>query len=387
MELSIVTTAALTLILGALIGAVLGWLAGAARARAGLAARVAQAETASSLLAERSAALEADATLASELTQAVGPLAAGVKNLQDHVSRHDRERIAEIARLSEHITQLSRQNSELQASTVKLSTALHSSAARGDWGEVQLKRIVEYAGLLPHVDFNTQHSVRTAESTVRPDMIVTIPGGATIVVDAKAPMAKRLQNTDAQSSDMDHARALLRHVDSLASKRYWQAFERTPEFVICFVPTDGLLSAAAAAYPQLIDQAMAKNVVLASPSTLLVLLKTVAMNWRHYDISNSAAQILRLGQELYERTGTLADRVGKVGAALDRAVTEYNSFLGSFESRFLVTARKFPSTGVSAKEIDELTALDSQVRTPSAAELANPGNSRGGRADRLDWAN
>lgn len=351
------------LLIGLVAGAVLGWLAGASRARTQGAVEVTKAQTTSAILSQRTATLEADAALAAELTAAIGPLAAQVRDLQTNLNQHDHQRVDQVARLSEHIAMLTKQNQALNESTQKLSTALHSTSARGDWGEVQLVRIVEYAGLMPHVDFNTQ--VTTPQG--RPDMVVNLPGGGAIVVDAKAPLSARLAGTQGE-----HAKALLRHVDTLAGKEYWKSFERAPEFVVCFVPTDGLLSEAAATYPKLIEHALSKNVVLASPSTLLVLLKTVALNWRHYDISTSAAQILSLGTELYERAHTLGERVGRLGTALDRAVGEYNTFIGSFESRFLVTARKFDGTGVARKQIDELDAIATPTHPVTARELAYP---------------
>ncbi|QCP05310.1 DNA recombination protein RmuC [Brevibacterium sp. CS2] len=385
-----ITALLITAVLFLLAGAALGWLIGAARTRSGYAAQLAEARTAERLLTDRTAALEADARLATELTSAVGPLAAGVKSLHTEVGRHDRERIEQITRLSTQIAALTEQNQRLQESTGRLSTALHSTAARGSWGEVQLRRIVEYSGMLPHVDFDTQVSVRSAGEGARgsrPDLVVRVPGGGTIVVDAKTPLAARLRSGEeapAQGAGDDHARALLRHVDQLASKEYWALFDTAPEFVVCFVPTDGLLSEAAAAYPQLIDRALAKNVVLASPSTLLVLLKTVALNWRQHEISTSAKEVMRLGRELYERTGLLSERLTRLGGSLDKAVAEYNGFIGSFESRFLVTARKFPATGVVQDELAAFDQLDGQTRGISAAELASPpelregGPSRGG---------
>lgn len=389
------TALLITAVLFLLVGAALGWLVGAARTRSGYVARLAEAQTAERLLSERTAALEADARLATELTSAVGPLAAGVRSLHTEVGRHDRERIEQITRLSTQIAALTEQNRRLQESTGRLSTALHSTAARGTWGEVQLRRIVEYSGMLPHVDFDTQVTVNRAGAGARgsrPDLVVRIPGGGTIVVDAKTPLAARLRSGDdataqnagdtataeARSPGDDHARALLRHVDQLASKEYWALFDTAPEFVVCFVPTDGLLSEAAAAYPQLVDRALAKNVVLASPSTLLVLLKTVALNWRQHEISTSAQEVLRLGRELYERTGLLGDRLTRLGSSLERAVAEYNGFIGSFESRFLVTARKFPATGVVQDELAALDELDRQTRGISAAELASPPELRAG---------
>ncbi len=235
---------------------------------------------------------------------------------------------------------------------------------------MQLRRIVEYAGLLPHVDFDTQVSADKDGQRHRPDMIVHLPGGGTIVIDAKTPLSARMDEDT--EIDGNHARALLRHVDSLASKEYWKAFDTAPDFVVCFVPTDGLLSAAAATYPKMIDHALGKNVVLASPATLLVLLKTVALNWRQADMSTSAADVLRLGTELYERVGTLVSHVSKMGSSLDRSVEDYNRFVSSFESRFLVTARKFPSTGIVVDELDTVAELDAHSRGISAAELSRP---------------
>ncbi|MCK1803856.1 DNA recombination protein RmuC [Brevibacterium sp. R8603A2] len=385
-----ITALLITAVLFLLVGAALGWLIGAARTRSGYVGQLAEARTAQRLLTDRTAVLEADARLATELTSAVGPLAAGVKSLHTEVGRHDRERIEQITRLSTQIAALTEQNQRLQESTGRLSTALHSTAARGSWGEVQLRRIVEYSGMLPHVDFDTQVSVSLAGDGTRgscPDLVVHIPGGGTIVVDAKTPLSARLRSGEeapTQGAGDDHARALLRHVDQLASKEYWALFDTAPEFVVCFVPTDGLLSEAAAAYPQLIDRALAKNVVLASPSTLLVLLKTVALNWRQHEISTSAKEVMRLGRELYERTGLLGERLARLGGSLDKAVAEYNGFIGSFESRFLVTARKFPATGVVQDELAAFDQLDGQTRGISAAELASPpelregGPSRGG---------
>lgn len=365
MTVSTLTTVVIVGLVFLIAGAIAGWLLGSARARSADAVKLARAETAHQLLTQRTEALEADASLASELTGAVGPLAAGVKQLQADLGRQERERAGEVAGLRQQITSLSLQNQRLQDSTGSLSHALNATSTRGDWGEVQLRRIVEYAGMLERVDFSTQ---LTTASGSRPDLVVHLPGAGSIVVDAKTPMSARIRQPG-EAFSPEHAKALLRHVDALASKAYWAQFESSPEFVVCFVPTDGLLSAAGAAYPQLVDQALRKNVVLASPSTLLVLLKTVALNWRQYDVSRSAKEVLALGQELYERTGTLADRLAKLGMTLGRAVGDYNGFVGSFESRFLVTARKFRSTGIGAADIERTDEVDAHVRRAGADEL------------------
>lgn len=356
--------------LAIVLAAALGFLLGRALTRARYVERLTRAETTSQILTNRTEDLEADAQMAGELTAAIGPLAASVKHLHESVQTQDRAQLEQITRLNAQISHLSQQNLRLQESTGSLANALNSTTKRGDWGEVQLRRIVEYAGLLPHVDFDTQVSADKDGQRHRPDMIVHLPGGGTIVIDAKTPLSARMDEDT--EIDGNHARALLRHVDSLASKEYWKAFDTAPDFVVCFVPTDGLLAAAAATYPKMIDHALGKNVVLASPATLLVLLKTVALNWRQADMSTSAADVLRLGTELYERVGTLVSHVSKMGSSLDRSVEDYNRFVSSFESRFLVTARKFPSTGIVVDELDTVAELDAHSRGISAAELSRP---------------
>ncbi|MGO2036320.1 MAG: DNA recombination protein RmuC [Brevibacterium sp.] len=360
-------------VLAIVLSALLGFLLGRALTRSRYIERLTRAETTSRILTNRTEDLEADAQMAGEITAAIGPLAASVKNLQENLRAQDRSQIEQITRLNSQIGHLSQQNLRLQESTGSLANALNSTTQRGDWGEVQLKRIVEYAGLLPHVDFDTQVSTSRDGQRHRPDMVVNLPGGGTIVIDAKTPMSARMDGgEDGEAMNEDHARALLRHVDSLASKEYWKSFETSPDFVVCFVPTDGLLSSAAATYPKMIDHALGKNVVLTSPATLLVLLKTVALNWRQADMSTSAAEVLKLGTELYERIGTLVTHVSRMGSSLDRSVEDYNRFVSSLESRFLVTARKFPSTGIVAEELDAVAELDSRSRGISAEELTRP---------------
>ena len=357
-------------ILAIVLSIALGFLLGHALTRSRYIERLTRAETTSRILENRTEDLEADAQMAGELTAAIGPLAASVNSLHEKLQTQDRVQIEQITRLNSQIGHLSQQNLRLQESTGSLANALNSTTQRGDWGEVQLKRIVEYAGLLPHVDFETQVSSMRNGKQQRPDMTVNLPGGGTIIIDAKTPLSARMDADDA--TDEDHARALLRHVDSLASKEYWKSFETTPDFVVCFIPTDGLLSAAASTYPKMIDHALGKNVVLASPATLLVLLKTVALNWRQADMSTSAKEVLKLGTELYERVGTLVTHVSRMGSSLDRSVEDYNRFISSLESRFLVTARKFASTGIVSDELDAVAELDSRSRGVSAEELVRP---------------
>lgn len=367
------------------LGGALGYLLASRLTAAKYAAALAGARTAQEHTAARLESVESHAGLESDLVELLGPLAAGVRDLRENLTAQERERIAQLTRLDTHLAGLGEQGLRLQETTSRLHSALHSPTRRGQWGEVQLRRIVEYAGLLPRVDFDEQSRAVLDGSAVRPDMVVHLPGDAHIVVDAKAPIADRLDSIDASGDDTAAlARALGRHIDALASKEYWKAFSPAPAFVVCFVPSDGLLATANAGDPGLVDRALAKNVVLASPSTLLVLLKTVALNWRQHDLSHSAQRVLELGTELYDRVGTLGSNLGRVGSSLDRAVTDYNRFLASFESRFLVTARKFPATGISDKELDIVAALDQRPRGISAAELATGGNASAHTSSRGD---
>jgi DNA recombination protein RmuC len=366
-------TLAFVLLLVLALGLVLGWLLGAARARSSLQERLVRAETTARLLQDRSEALEADAQVAGELTAAVGPLASDLRTLSQHVSGQDRQQAARLAGLDEQLRQLALQNERLRASASELYSALSATSARGDWGEVQLRRVVELAGMLEHVDFDVQVSVRTDGSTARPDMVVHLPGEASIVIDAKAP----LSGLDGSAPEAGaQARAVRRHVSALSKKAYWQAFTPAPRFVVCFLPSDGLLASAGQEDPALIDDALSSGVILASPSTLLGLLKTVALNWQQADLSRSAHRILDLGRELHARVGTLTEHLTRMGAGLDRSVEDYNRLVGSFESRFLPTARKLSATGVSEAALTEPQELSSRSRGLTAAEF-EPAHHRG----------
>ncbi|WP_035281757.1 DNA recombination protein RmuC [Brevibacterium album] len=358
---------AFALLLALVVGLALGWLAGAARARASLQERLVRAETTARLLQDRSETLEADAQVAGELTAAVGPLSADLRTLSQHVSGQDRQQAARLAGLDEQLRQLALQNERLRISAAELHSALSATSARGDWGEVQLRRIVELAGMLEHVDFDVQVSVRTDAGAGRPDMVVRLPGEASIVIDAKAP----LSGLDPErSGEGAQARAVRRHVSALSKKAYWQSFSPAPRFVVCFLPSDGLLAAAGQEDPALIDDALTAGVILASPSTLLGLLKTVALNWQQVDLSRSAHRILDLGRELHARVSTLTEHLVRMGTSLDRTVEDYNRLIGSFESRFLPTARKLSATGVAEADLPEPQELPSRSRGLTAAEFA-----------------
>lgn len=262
----------------------------------------------------------------------------------------ERDRVGAYSALQEQVAALHRTSAELSAQTRTLSGALRSPQIRGRWGEIQLERIVELAGMTEHCDFDTQVSVSASPGgpvTARPDLVVRLSGGRSIPVDAKVPFAAWLEAMDrGEGMESDrlltaHARAVRAHVDVLAAKAYWRHFQPAPEFVIMFIPGEPLLDAALVRDPELADYAFTRNVVLATPTTLITLLRTVAFSWRQEQLGAHAAQIHELGRELHVRLGTLGEHVDRLGASLGRAVEHYNGAVASLESRVLVTARKF----------------------------------------------
>ena len=229
--------------------------------------------------------------------------------------------------------------------TGKLVTALRAPQVRGRWGEMQLERVVEMAGMVRYCDFDTQVSARGPEGPLRPDLVVRLSGGRTIIVDSKVPFSAYLDALDTEDPEEHaahlrrHAHQLRTHVNQLSSKNYSAAFERTPEFTVLFVPADPFLDAALTTDPELLEHAFSRNIILATPTTLVALLRTVGLGWQQEAVNEQAAAIHRLGRQLYSRLNTMAEHYNKVGTALDRAVDAYNSTLGSLESRVMVTAR------------------------------------------------
>jgi len=265
----------------------------------------------------------------------------------------------------------------LHRETADLVKALRQPQARGRWGELQLKRVVEMAGMLEHCDFEEQVSQSGEAGRLRPDMIVHLPGGRQVVVDAKAPVDAYLQAVEAHDETarkaalVHHARQVRTHVGQLAKKSYFDQFDPSPEFVVLFVPGEAFFSAALAEDPGLIEYGAENRVIPASPTTLIALLKAVSYGWRQEAMAQNAAEVAALGKELYERIGTLSDHWSKVGKSLNQAVNAYNSAVGSLETRVLPSARKFRDLKmVSAdKEIGSPEPVTQESRPLSAAEL------------------
>jgi DNA recombination protein RmuC len=280
--------------------------------------------------------------------------------------------------LSEKVAQLHLGHEQLQKETRNLVTALRSPQTRGRWGEIQLRRVVEMAGMVAHCDFDEQVSTLSDDGNLRPDMIVHVPGGGEIVVDAKVPLEAFLKLIDADDDasrrlfQASHARQLRSHVDQLAKKEYWKQFAQSPQQVVAFIPGDQLLSAAYEADPTLQEHAMANGVLLTTPTMLIALLRTVAFGWRQESMAENAREIQRLGAELYERLRTMGAHMQRLQRSLTASVAAYNDAVGSLESRVLVSARRFPAlgvVGVETEEIADLGPVDASPRHLQAAEL------------------
>jgi DNA recombination protein RmuC len=312
------------------------------------------------------------------IAQLVEPLRSALQRTEEQVQAIERERRDAFSALRTQIETLAGGQVQLQKETRNLVTALRRPEVRGRWGEMTLRRLVELAGLSEHCDFTEQAQVAGEEGALRPDLVVHMPEARDLVIDAKTPFEAYLSAIDA-GTDEERQQALKRHaqqvearVRELGSKNYWAQFAHSPEFAVLFLPGDQFLSAALAERPQLLETALAHNVIIATPSTLIALLKAVAYGWRQSAVAHNAALIRDLGQELYRRLGSFTGHLGRMGQRLGSAVEAYNSAVGSLERQVMPQARRFTEVGVTADaplpEIEQVTQLVRTTGAPAAVE-------------------
>ncbi|MAU80938.1 DNA recombination protein RmuC [Gordonia sp. Z-3] len=367
-------------IAGLMVGLVIGWLASASRSTAALAAaraeldsvRSAQDLTARALSsASEDAARRQSSAIGGQVAHIIDPLRGLLAQMSEELRRTEHHRINAYAGLSEQVRGMHAASAQLTDQTRALTNALHTPQIRGRWGEVQLERVVELAGMSRHCDFATQVGADGTAGSVRPDMVVHLAGGRTIVVDAKVPLHAYLRAVDTDDPDeiarlhTEHGRALRNHITQLASKAYWSAFDNTPEMVVLFVPSDPVLEAAVRAEGDLIEFGFTKNVVLTTPATLVALLRTVALGWRHDAMARDAATIHQLGTELHHRLGGVLGHLDRLGGSLRRAVESFNSTVGAVDARVGVTARKLAELDALQGEAEHTgpTPIDITIRS------------------------
>jgi DNA recombination protein RmuC len=321
-----------------------------------------QSLDAANVLKERETAIES----------LVAPIREALAKTETQIQSIERERIDSFASIKSQMEVLATGQNQLSRETRNLVTALRRPDVRGQWGEITLKRLVELAGMTSHVDFTEQHH-HTLESgaAVRPDMIVHMPEQRDIIVDVKTPLDAYLSAVEAQDDD-ERAAQLRRHaqivgarVRELASKNYWAQFEHSPDFVVLFLPGDQFLSAALQENPGLIDDALRQNVMLATPTSLVALLKAVAYGWKQTVLADNAAQIRRLGEDVYKRLAVFGEHLGRLGKALGTSVDSFNKAVGSLEQQVLPAARRFPELGLRIeRELTPIEPVATLTRTP-----------------------
>lgn len=305
----------------------------------------------------------------------VEPIAKTLESVKEQVDAAERARIESHSTLAEQVAQMRQTSELLRGETSQLVTALRSAQTRGAWGEMQLRRVVEAAGMLDRVDFTEQPTVRTDDGVLRPDLVVHLAGGKNVVVDAKVPFLGYLEAQQAEQESVRaerltaHTRHVRTHVDQLAGKAYWEQLSPAPEFVVMFVPAEAFLAAALEQDPAILEYAMSKNVLLATPTSLLALLRTVAYAWRQEALAENAQQVLTLGKELHGRLATMGSHLAKLGRAIGSAASAYNETVGSLERRVLVSARRLADLGVVDDGLDTVPPVETALSMVSAPEL------------------
>ncbi len=313
-----------------------------------------------------------------KISEIVAPVQKSLEAVDNHIAQLEKERLYTFATIGEQIHQMTNSQQKLSETTLSLVGILRNTRTRGQWGEIQLRRIVELAGMSQHCDFREQFHVAGEDGAQRPDMIINLPAQRTIIIDAKAPMTAFLEAFDATDDDSrnhhfrKHARSLRMHVGQLSKKAYHENFDPSPEFVLMFLPNEAVFSAALEHDPELLDFGVSNNVIIATPLTLIVLLKSAAYGWRQEAIAEDVRQVAVLGRRLYDRIGKMATDVAKLGQSIDRSAKAYNKMVGSMESRVLVSARKFkdlPAIGAN-NDLPLLESVETVTRSFRTGEMA-----------------
>ncbi|MFO7931966.1 MAG: DNA recombination protein RmuC [Thermodesulfobacteriota bacterium] len=310
----------------------------------------------------------------------VRPVLEALERFERQVQSMEQHRQSAYGSLAQQVSSLARGQQEMHRETGRLVQALRLPQVRGRWGEITLRRVAEIAGMQNHCDFYEQPSEDAEDGLLRPDMIVRLPGKRQVVIDAKAPLTAYLDSledpdTDKAGQDLDrHAEQVRAHISKLAQKSYWRKFDPTPEFVVLFMPGENFFSAALSARPGLIEEAAAKGVIMATPTTLIALLKTVAYAWRQETAVENAKSAIRLGNELYSRIYSMTEHFNRMGRDLDKCVASYNRTVGSMERRVLASARKFCEMGVveeDRRKMQTPESIDNKPRRMQSEDAAD----------------
>ncbi|MGE3193211.1 MAG: DNA recombination protein RmuC [Microbacteriaceae bacterium] len=326
--------------------------------------------------AERAAAAQSE----SKVLQALTPVQESLRTMQATVTELEAQRSQQHGELAQQLKTSAESEERLRATAESLASALKNNSTRGVWGETQLRAVVESAGMLEHVNFDVQSGIRVESRSARPDMIVHLPGGKSIAVDAKVPFTSYLEAnsilptaSDAELARRDallkqHVKAVRDHIVTLGGRSYWEGLDSSPEMVVAFIPSESLLSAALEADPSIMEFAFSKHVALASPVTLFSVLKAVAVSWRHEVVTQEAKALFDVSRELYGRLTTLASHVDKLGRSIERSVKDYNTFVGSLERQVLPSARRLSQLDES-KVLPALSEIDEDTREVSSSDL------------------
>ena len=332
-------------------------------------------------------------TLDQEILRTLEPVTQTLDRMDQKVQELERQRTSQHSQLSEQLRQVALNDEQLRHTTETLASALRSTATRGRWGEVQLRRVVEAAGLLERVDFDVQTQITSDNGVGTPDMIVHLPGNKHLAVDAKVPFsaywdAQQISPaaTGEEAARRDalltqHVRAVRSHVDALGKKAYWEGLGASPEIVICFLPSEALLSAAIEQDPDLLDWAFSKKVALASPVTLWSVLKTVAFSWQQDVLTADAKKLFEAGRELHQRLGLMTQRIESLGRSIGQTVKNYNQFVATLETRVIPSARRLSAFGDNEELMDDLAAIDEPLRPLTQSEMTTAGELEPGDDD------